>query len=513
MNFVLPDDSEMNCEELRLSSIRVAQNLSQLGVKEGDVVAMVCSSSKTVASILHGCILIGAPVNPLSPAFDKEIIRYMFELTEPKLIVCDCSVHEIVKEALDEIGNPSPIYTTHGETSTANDLLFPTGTESDFSPPKFTQQANEKLLAILCSSGTTGKPKGVQIFHSGCLKSIGMFPFMPPSVSLNFSPIYWGSGFFPQVFAPFAFKEVRIVTTRSFSIPLLVDLIRKYRVTSFTLLPFQLSLILNSNELEFIKRSSLTKFFSVGSILCESLRQQFKERLPGKSLGIVYSTTEVSIAMTRGNENVLESMSVGSMIFPNIVVKIADDDGVNVGQGEVGEIRVKLQFEFKVSGLKHLKELLRQEIIFQAYYKNSEMTKNAVDAKGFFKTGDIGFFNDSNALCVVDRKVDMMKYNGYSTNPAEIENIIQSIEGVQFVAVFGIPSGYSNNDLPTAVIVKCPGYDTLTEQIVSDFVAERFPQHKHLHGGVKFVALNEFPMTPTGKIQKQRLKKMMTGNL
>lgn len=96
-----------------------------------------------------------------------------------------------------------------------------------------------------------------------------------------------------------------------------------------------------------------------------------------------------------------------------------------------------------------------------------------------------------------------MKYKGYQVNPSEIENIIETIEGVEFVSVVGIPDPIATN-LPAAVVVKRPEFDELTEQFIVDYVAERLPENKHLHGGVHFI--EELPMTPSGKVQKRFVK-------
>lgn len=95
-----------------------------------------------------------------------------------------------------------------------------------------------------------------------------------------------------------------------------------------------------------------------------------------------------------------------------------------------------------------------------------------------------------------------MKYRGYHITPSEIENVIEKIEGVELVSVVGIPDevvGY----LSTAVIVKRPGFESLTEKHVMDYVVAKLPEskYKHLHGGVYFV--DSLPTTASGKIQKR----------
>lgn len=96
-----------------------------------------------------------------------------------------------------------------------------------------------------------------------------------------------------------------------------------------------------------------------------------------------------------------------------------------------------------------------------------------------------------------------MKYCGYQVNPSEIENVIESIEGVELVSVVGIPDPVATN-LPAAVVVKRSEYEELSEETIIDYVAARLPEYKQLHGGVHFI--DELPMTPSGKIQKRFVK-------
>lgn len=143
-------------------------------------------------------------------------------------------------------------------------------------------------------------------------------------------------------------------------------------------------------------------------------------------------------------------------------------------------------------------------MFFQGYYGNPEASANAVDADGYLKTGDVGYIDENGCIFIIDRKKEIMKYKGYQVNPSEIENVIQTIEGVEFVTVVGIPDPIATN-LPAALIVLRPEFeDELTEQFIIDFVAEKLPEYKHLHGGAHFV--DELPMLESGKIQKRFAK-------
>lgn len=101
---------------------------------------------------------------------------------------------------------------------------------------------------------------------------------------------------------------------------------------------------------------------------------------------------------------------------------------------------------------------------------------------------------------MVDRKKDIFKYKGHHINPSEVENVIQALKGVEFVAVVGIPDD-ACFALPAAIIKRKAGYEDFNEQDVIDLVANTLPPYKQLHGGVFFV--EALPLTATGKIQKR----------
>jgi 4-coumarate--CoA ligase len=90
-------------------------------------------------------------------------------------------------------------------------------------------------------------------------------------------------------------------------------------------------------------------------------------------------------------------------------------------------------------------------------------------------------------------------------NPSEIESVIESIQGVAAVSVISVPDPIAL-DLPAAVIVKMPGFEKLTEEIIKKTVADRLPDRKHLRGGVYFI--DKMPMTGSGKIQKRIVKEI-----
>lgn len=108
---------------------------------------------------------------------------------------------------------------------------------------------------------------------------------------------------------------------------------------------------------------------------------------------------------------------------------------------------------------------------------------------------------------IVDRKKEIFFYKSYQVNPTEIEELILSLDGVAEASVVGISDSSAQN-LATAAIVKKAGFDELTEQLIVDFVANRLPFYKHLHGGVVF--MDSLPASASGKVMKRWIREKLT---
>jgi 4-coumarate--CoA ligase len=103
---------------------------------------------------------------------------------------------------------------------------------------------------------------------------------------------------------------------------------------------------------------------------------------------------------------------------------------------------------------------------------------------------------------VIDRINDMFQWKGFHINPSDIEDCIQSLDGVKLVSVVGFSDPEINRT--TAAVVKKVGFEKLTEKQIIEHVAKNLPLHKQLHGGVVF--MDSLPMTVTGKILKRVIR-------
>lgn len=104
----------MTFDEIRIKTIRTAQNLQALGYKPKEVFTLIARNSHHVAPITFASLAIGCPINALDPSFGKTEIIHMMKITKPVLVFCDVACYELVDESLKELGNEAKIYTFGG---------------------------------------------------------------------------------------------------------------------------------------------------------------------------------------------------------------------------------------------------------------------------------------------------------------------------------------------------------------------------------------------------------------
>lgn len=140
--------------------------------------------------------------------------------------------------------------------------------------------------------------------------------------------------------------------------------------------------------------------------------------------------------------------------------------------------------------------------VMKGYHNKPEETKNTFTEDGWFKTGDMVYYNEDNILFVSDRLKELIKVKGFQVAPAELEALIRDFPDVQDAAVVGIPHP-TQGEVPRAYIVPKAGKQLNTEKL-ADFVAGKVAQYKHLKGGIEIV--ESIPKNTTGKILRRVIK-------
>lgn len=344
--------SELTCDALRSSAIRVAQNLAKLGIKDGDVVGFDCSNSENICALITGCVFLGAVASPMAIEHVKEDIVHMWSMTRPKFVFCDAEVHDKVTEALNELKNDVIICTLIDRRAGVlfvDEILAPTGYEEDFEPIKC-EKPYEKLIALLSSSGTTGPSKAVCVTQDMPFQWFNIFH---SDGSKDARCVHFGSFFWVLPYTLFVVLSLtnmtRIVTRRTGSLENYLQLVEKFKIQLLFPTTAMINIFSTSPLTKSADLSSLQFLTCGGSITFPEIREAFKLTFPDKPLLTPYGSTEMMLSWSqKGDAN--DGYKVGR-IKPNSQFKIVDDDGLAVNLGEQGEICAKSSFPFLVSNL------------------------------------------------------------------------------------------------------------------------------------------------------------------
>ncbi|CAO1335168.1 unnamed protein product [Diamesa serratosioi] len=475
---------ELTCYEMRLRAIRIAKSLSKLGYKKGDIVGVMARNTENLAPLVFAFFTLGLPINSLAPTFTKSDVIQLFSTTKPSLIFCDSDLINIMQDAIDEIGIKSNIYSLINKVNGYNfvgDLMMESVDDDNFIAPDLGDVSLLPAL-ILCSSGTTGLPKGVCKSHSQVIQQ--HLPFWQCSsrnrdILFNFSTIYWATGIIFQTVGTL-YGSKRIITSQSFDPELMIDIVNKYKVTTTLLLPSLLSSVLQCDKIKPLP--SVKVLMCGGSVVSKELCERASPYFPNGIIASVYGTSEADF-VTIAFPNVKHGST--GQVCANVKVKILDDDGKCQGPDEEGEIC----FQTPVS--------------FLGYYNNPLQTKEILDDDGWMHSGDIGKFDNEGNLIIVDRKKDILKYLGYQVSPSEIENIINKIDGVATSCVVGV-CNKNSDDIIYAFVVPSKKQNHLKEIDVLNVVNDQVSEVKRIRGGVHFV--DNLPMTASGKILRNLMR-------
>lgn len=173
-------------------------------------------------------------------------------------------------------------------------------------------------------------------------------------------------------------------------------------------------------------------------------------------------------------------------LAPNMSLMIMQD-GKEMRDGEEGELWV------------------RGPNIFKGYYNNAEATTAAIDAEGWYRTGDIGYFDKAGNIFITDRLKELIKYNGFQVPPAQLEALLVAHPAVFDVAVIGVYSEEKATELPRAYIVLVEGHraDANMEKDLHEWLNKQVVPYKRLRGGIRFV--EAIPKSAAGKILRRVL--------
>ncbi|XP_026313539.1 4-coumarate--CoA ligase 1-like [Hyposmocoma kahamanoa] len=470
-------------------SIQLARSFRKLGLKPGDVLALGGRNHLDLHIPYYAALYNGMPMFGVDPYFKYTEIKLLFKTVKPKIAYCQQEMYEDYKKAIEDLELDTIIVSFDGDSGNFAEIMEIYRENEPIETFSTAEFNKDKIYAWLVStSGTYGRPKVAALKHQIIMERVIYYIHLNQVKSdgsktyLHLSPIQWLTSFYNAIGLSMM-NICKMQTSKPDDIEHVIDVINEYKPVSTTMSPTLLWSILRHE-----KHCDLTCFENImmtGAKPYKELFAKAKARMrPGSVLIEAYGQTETLGPVLKPNPAGPEGTC--GVASPATKVKL-----VNPETGQ--EIT-----EPNVTG-----ELWCKGPVFTEYYNDPEETEKAF-TDGWYKTGDLLYRDENENYFYVDRIKMLIKCRGYHIIPTELEELISSLEGVEEVAVVGIPDPI-DGERPVACVVRQPRFD-VTSQEIKDLVTSKLSASKQLRGGVIF--LEKLPKTSTGKALRHALVKI-----
>jgi fatty-acyl-CoA synthase len=458
-------------------------------VERGDRVAILARDGVEHLDLLHACSKAGAIHTALNWRMHWREIEGLLSQTRPKAILYSGEFTEAIarlKESTD--GKPHAIGCTIHLDGDGVPQSVPYGEVLESGrPDRAACEAvgAEDTLCLLFTGGTTGLPKGAMISHRmiawNVLNTV-IHDITHDDVYLNVFPLFHTGGLFTYTSAQVVLGGTTILL-RQFDPSLVLETIERERVTVFAGVPTMYQMMTQAPNWDRADLSSLRFCTSGGAPLPVPVIEQYT-REKGIRFKQGFGMTEFGPGVfALSPEDAMKK--AGSIGRPNffVDVKVIGEDQTVLGPHQPGEL------------------LLKGPSFCSGYYDDPVATGRAVDAEGWFHTGDIVTYDEEWYFYVLDRKKDMFISGGENVYPAEIESVLYRHPAVQMCAVIGVPD-QRWGEVGKACVVMKPDAAASPEELVL-WLKERLAAYK-IPKSVEI--LDALPLSGMGKILKRELR-------
>ena len=469
------DDAEFTYAQLDEASARVAGLLRARGIEAGDRVGIMLPNVPYFLACYYGVLRAGGVVVPMNVLLRKREVAFYLRDPEAKLLFAWHDFAEDAQAGAEDAGVEC-VVVTPGEFE---ELL------GAADPLEEVHQADDDDTAvILYTSGTTGTPKGAELTHQNLTRNAkiatGLFDLGEDTVVLGALPLFHSFGQTCSMNATMSAGGTLTLIPR-FDPAKALEIIQRDDVNVFLGVPTMYGAMLHCSERDEFDVSKLEFCGSGGSAMPVELMRGFEEAFGAKVLE-GYGLSETSpVASFNHPDRERKPGSIGTPI-DGVEMKVVDEDGNPVDQGDVGEI------------------VIRGHNVMKGYWNRPDATEESI-RDGWFHSGDMATVDEDGYFFIVDRKKDMIIRGGYNVYPREIEEVLYEHPAVREAAVLGIPHDEYGEEVGAAVALK-EGEEVSAEELrkfVKDQVAAyKYPRH------VWFV--DELPKGPTGKILKREIE-------
>jgi malonyl-CoA/methylmalonyl-CoA synthetase len=453
---------------------RCATALTGLGVAPGDRVVVQIEKSAAGVILYLACVRVGAVLVPLNTAYTMAELAYFIADAWPALIVCDPAR----REAVATIAGGTRIETLDG----AGEGSMAKRTEASAAGFEIVGRGAEDLAAICYTSGTTGRSKGAMLSHlalaSNAETLAELWRFTADDVLIHALPIFHVHGLFVAVNVTLMAGASMILQPR-FDAEAVLEAMP--RATAMMGVPTFYTRLLASDGLTREVAGPMRLFISGSAPLLAGTHYQWAQRT-GHAILERYGMTETGMNASNPYDGARLAGTVGRAL-PGVELRIASETGGGaVGEGEIGVVEV------------------RGPNLFAGYWRDPDKTRAAFTDDGWFRTGDLGYFDADGYLRLVGRGSDLIITGGLNVYPAEVEDAIDATPGVIESAVVGLPHADFGEAVTAVVVASDPAP---SEQAILSALEQRLAGFKRPR---RILFVPALPRNAMGKVIKASLR-------
>ncbi len=480
---------------------RLASALSRHGVGPGDTVAVMAPNIPAMFEASFGIPMTGAVINALNIRLDAEIIAFILDHGEAKVLLTDREFSAVISQALERVASPPLVIDIDDPHARSGNLIGEMSYEAfletgdpDFEWPR--PEDENQAFSLNYTSGTTGNPKGVVYSHRGTYlnamsNAVGWsLPHHP--IYLWTLPLFHCNGWcFPWTLAAVGGTSVCL---RRVEAKPIFDAIADEKVSHFCGAPIVLGIILNATDDDRRQFDHTVEVMTAASPPPPSVLQAMERS--GFRMTHVYGLTE-----TYGPSVICAWKPEWDGLDPEEQARLKARQGVRYHMLEGLSVLDPETMEPVPSDGETMGEvMMRGNIVMLGYLKNARATEEAFSG-GWFHSGDLGVMHPDGYVQLKDRSKDIIISGGENISSIEVEDALYSHPSILEAAVVARPDSHWG-ETPCAFVNLKPEAAALTEDDIITFCREKLAGFKC----PRTVVFGDLPKTSTGKIQKFKLR-------
>ncbi len=479
------DDRSLTFGELDRRADQAASMLAQLGAKPNDRIAWLGRSHEAFFEIAFGAAKSRTCLAPINTRLATPEIAFILGDSGAELFFVTKDFFDVAQAVVSQLDRPIKVIGVDGARSGFLDYVKLREAAPPSPQPK---PSSDDDVLQLYTSGTTGLPKGVRLTNANfaaffeAVTTFEGFDTTPQDTYLVVMPLFHVGGMNPALAAMAG--GARLVLVPAFDPASALRLIETERATRIGFVPAMINMLLQCPTCAETDFSAVKTLVYGASPISEAVLNSARDRF-GCQFIQMYGMTESNAAGTilTPEDHQPHLLRSCGRAWPNHEVRIADETGNEVDDGEVGEIQI------------------RGPAVMPGYWKRPKETAETITPDGWLKTGDAGYRNADGYVFVYDRVKDMIVSGGENVYPAEVENAILGCPGVADAAVIGVPHP-TWGEAVKAVVVLTPGAEPDPEAIIA-WARERIAGYKAPRS-VDFIEV--LPRNATNKVLRRVLR-------